>query len=390
MDHSAVKIIDRFIGTPLILVLWLFKLFKKPSKKIEKILIIMFWGIGSNIYVLPCIKALKEKFPNAELTILAPEKNKDLFYKNKNIHNKIFADLSLFALIKQLFQIRNKYDLVIDYEHWLNISAIIAYVAGKRRIGFANKLRALLYNDKVQFNKDIHSVHNNTNLLKPLGIDTKPETENIKTSEHDKDFIRDFFAKNKLSKNDFIIGVCPSSGPTVISRRWPKDRFISLADNLIEEHNAKVILTGSEDERELLLNIRNQMKHKPTIFCGAKLSHLIELINNCSIFISNDTGPMHIAANQEIKTIGLFGPETPVIFGPFGKHTFSIFKGIECSPCIKIYKGKHINCKENICMKMITVEEVLEAVKNLTKHPQPTKDIKTSAKTIMSNEKRKQ
>jgi len=365
MDHSLVKFIDRFLGTPLILVLWLFKLFKKPSKKIEKILIIMFWGIGSNIYVLPCIKALKEKYPNAEITILAPEKNKDLFYKNRNIDNKIFVDLSLFGLIKQLSQIRNKYDLVIDYEHWLNISAIIAYTAGKRRIGFVNKLRAILYNDKIEFNKEIHSVYNNMNLLKPLGIHPEPTSEKITVSDSDKASIITFLKKNKISEHDFIVGICPGSGPTVISRRWPKDKFASLADNLIENHNAKIILTGSEDEREILLDIRNKMNHNPVIFCGARLSNLIELINSCNLFISNDTGPMHIAATQNIKTIGLFGPETPVIFGPFGKHTLPIFKGIECSPCIKIYKGKHIKCKDNLCMKMITVEEVMDAVESM-------------------------
>jgi len=368
MDHSTVKFIDRFIGTPLIIKLWLLsKIFKKTSKKIEKILVIMFWGIGSNICVLPCIKALKEKFPHAEITILAPEKNKDLFYKNKHIDNRIFVDLGLKSLLKLLSKIRNKYDVVLDYEHWLNISAIMAAIAGKRKIGFANKLRALLYNDKIHFNKDIHSIHNNMDLLKPLGIDSDPETEEIKVSENDRDFIKDFLRKNRITKEDFIVGICPGSGPTVKARRWSKENFARLSDKLIEKYNAKIIFTGSEDERELILEVSSKMIHKPIIFCGSTLSQLIELINNCKLFISNDTGPMHISANQEIKTIGLFGPETPVIFGPLGEQNISIFKGIECSPCIKIYKGEHIKCKDNKCMKLILVEDVMDAVEKIMK-----------------------
>tara|TARA_Y100000310_G_scaffold332444_1_gene408028 strand:+ start:2895 stop:4010 length:1116 start_codon:yes stop_codon:yes gene_type:complete len=365
MEHSLVKIIDRFIGTPLILVLWLFKFFKKPSKSIKKILIIMFWGIGSNLYVLPCIKALKERFPKAEITVLAPEKNKDLFYNNKNIDHKIFVDLGFRQLLGLLLEIRNKYDVVIDYEHWLNISAIISFVAGKRRIGFANKLRALLYNDKIDFNKDVHSVYNNMGLLKPLDIEAKPETEKVMVKDDDRDYVKDFLDKKKVSKEDLLIGICPGSGPTVKARRWPKERFAELADSLMEKHKAKIIFTGAEDERGLLLDIKGKMKNKPITFCGAELSQLIELINNCNLFISNDTGPMHIAAAQGIRTIGLFGPETPVIFGPFGEKTFSIFKDIECSPCIKIYKGRHINCEDNKCMKGITMEEVMDAVERM-------------------------
>jgi len=74
---------------------------------------------------------------------------------------------------------------------------------------------------------------------------------------------------------------------------------------------------------------------------------------------------MHIAAAQQVKTIGLFGPETPVIFAPYGKDNISIYKGVECSPCIKIYKGSYIRCKDNKCMKAISVEDVLKAVRKI-------------------------
>jgi len=108
------------------------------------------------------------------------------------------------------------------------------------------------------------------------------------------------------------------------------------------------------------------MKSKAVV-TGFDLGKTVYLIEKCNMFIGNDGGPMHIGAAQGVKTIGLFGPETPVIFGPFNKGNISLFKGIECSPCIKIYEGKYMKCKyeENKCLKLISVEEVLRAVERL-------------------------
>ena len=367
MKEKIIKIIDRTAGSVLCYSIYLIdKIKKKEIKELKKILIIMFWGVGSNINSLPAISVLKKHFPGSEITVLAPEKNKDLFYNNKNIDKTIFIDLNLSTLIKTISEIRNKFDLVVDMEHWLSISAILSYFAANRRIGFLNKTRSLLYTDRVKFDKKRHAVLNNLKLLNALGIKEKTDyLEKIKYPSKDKEKVELFLKKNNMGKNDFIIGVCPGSGPTVKERRWPKKRFAELADELVSNYNAKIIFVGSREEKELVKEIQAMMVQSSIDGSGTSLSQLTALIDKCKLFISNDTGPMHIAAAQGIKTIGLFGPETPVIFAPYGKGNISIFKGISCSPCIKIYKGRHIKCKDNKCMKAIKVEDVLMAVEKI-------------------------
>ena len=88
------------------------------------------------------------------------------------------------------------------------------------------------------------------------------------------------------------------------------------------------------------------------------------LMGMCDLFISNDTGPMHIAAAVGAPTIGLFGPNTPQRYAPVGVNTTSIFKQVECSPCVHIHEGKAGTCDRGICMEAISVEEVWEAIRS--------------------------
>ncbi len=368
MRIKLIKFMDKYFGVMAVILLKFLSLFsrKKPEKDIKKILIIMFWGIGSNIVVLPSIKALKKKFPKAEIDVLAPEKNMDLFYGNKNIKNKIFVGLGLFSLIKTIKKVNKKYDLVFDFEHWLNISAIISFFAAPRRIGFANKARALLYTDKIRFNNKKHAVENNLDLIRIFDKNAKAEIERLKYSNEDNKFVLGYLKKNKIKNKDFVVGVCAGSGETVKERRWPKENFAALCEILIEKYKAKIILAGSKKEIDLLSEIKNHINNKKNavIFNGT-LGQLIALTDRCKLFISNDTGPMHIAAYQSIRTVGLFGPETPVIFGPYGSKAVSIFKNLECSPCIRIYTGSYRKCDDNKCMKAIKIDEVMKKIEEV-------------------------
>lgn len=371
MKEKLIKISDRTAGSILCYIIYLIeKLKKKEVKEINKILVILFWGIGSNINSLPAISMIKKHFPNSEITVLAPEKNKDIFYKNKNINKTIFIDLNLSTLKKTVSKIKNQFDLVIDMEHWLNISSILSYFAANRRVGFLNSARSLLYTDKVKFDKKKHAVLNNLNLLSALGIKENVDVlEKIKYSSKDRDKVRLFLKKNNISKNDFVVGICPGSGSTIMERRWPKEKFAQLADEIVEKYKSKIIFVGSKEEKHLVNEIRSMMCHNSIDGSETSIGQLIALIDRCNIFISNDTGPMHIAAAQGIKTIGLFGPETPVIFAPYGKENISLYKGIECSPCIKVYKGSYVKCRDNKCMKEIEVNDVLEAFKKIINSP---------------------
>jgi len=373
MGIKLIKFIDKYIGSVLCLILAAIKAFlpRHDDIKIKNILVLQFWGIGETILTLPAIKVLRNKFPKAEIAILATDRNRDV-YSGLNFFNRLLLiNLNPFSI--KLFMLKNikKYDLVIDFEEYLNISSIMAFFIGKRRIGFSHGIRSLLYTDKVKYNDKQHVTQTHLDLLKPLGIIKKADKlEKLFINKKDKKIIDDFITKNNL-KNKKLIGIAPGAAESARSRIWPRDNFAELADKLIEKYkNSKIIFIGSKEEYNLINDVISLTKNKEkTINAAGKitLKQTFYLISKCSLFISNDTGSMHIAAAMGIKTIGLFGPNVPVRWAPFGKGNVSVYKGNICkySPCINVHKGEVPECRfgeDNKCMKAISVDDVLGAV----------------------------
>ena len=373
MGIKLIKFIDKYIGSVLCLILAAIKAFlpRHDDIKIKNILVLQFWGIGETILTLPAIKVLRDKFPKAEIAILATGRNRDVYSGLSFFDRLLLINLNPFSI--KLFMLKNirKYGLVVDFEEYLNISSIMAFFIGKRRIGFSHGIRSLLYTDKVKYNDKQHVTQTHLDLLKPLGIIKKTDKlEKLFINKKDKKIIDDFITKNNL-KNKKLIGIAPGAAESARSRIWPRDNFAELADKLIEKYkNSKIIFIGSKEEYNLINDVISLTKNKEkTINAAGKitLKQTFYLISKCSLFISNDTGSMHIAAAMGIKTIGLFGPNVPVRWAPFGKGNVSVYKGNICkySPCINVHKGEVPECRfgeDNKCMKAISVDDVLGAV----------------------------
>ena len=364
MGVRLIKFIDKYIGTVSCLVLAIFKIFSRGYKgNTEKILFLQLWGIGETILTLPAVKELRKKYPKAEISILATDRNKDV-YSGLGFFDKLIV-LKLNPLSIKWFMLRNlkKYDLVVDFEEYLNTSSIISFFVGKKRVGFSHGIRSLLYTDKVKYNDKQHVVQTHLDLLKPLGVVKKADgLERLFVGADDRKAADSFIRKNKLKR---IAGIAPGAAESARSRMWPKENFAGLADKLAGEYD--VVFIGSKEEAGLVEEIKGLMKNKVINAAGKiNLKQTFYLVSKCSLFISNDTGPMHIAAAMGVKTIGLFGPNLPVRWGPFGKGNVSIYKGDICkySPCINVHKGEVPECRfgeDNKCMKAIRVRDVLDA-----------------------------
>src|SRR3989344_7772373 len=120
----AIKLIDRHIGNIVCSFLSIFAR-KKSIGHAEKILVVQLWGIGETILTLPAIEALRDKFPKARLDILATSRNKDVFFNNKNVDNVFVLELNPFSILSFIIRNAREYDIAIDMEEYLNISAII-------------------------------------------------------------------------------------------------------------------------------------------------------------------------------------------------------------------------------------------------------------------------
>jgi len=367
---NAIKFLDEYFGSLTCLLLSINKLFRhKKIRNYNRILIIQLWGIGETILALPAIEALRDKYKKSTIDILVTSRNKEIFYRNKNINNIKVLGLNPFSI--KLFILKNfrKYNLVIDMEEYLNTSSIIAFFTGKERIGYSHGIRSNLYTETVDYNDKQHIVYTFLDLLKPLGIKkTVNKLPRLNYSLNDKKNVDNLLKKYNIIKNDFLVCFGVGAAESSKSRMWPKERFAELADNLIKKYKAKIILIGNKEEKKLIYQLQHLMINKNNSYNSAgkiNTSEMFYLINLCKLFIGNDSGPMHVAAAQGVKTIGLFGCNLPARFKPFGKNNYFLYKKNNQNACINVHKGEVGECKfgrENACVKKIQVNDVMEVI----------------------------
>jgi heptosyltransferase-2 len=353
MKVPLIKIIDRIIGSAIMVVLYPFtKMGNIGKKKCGKILMIQLWGIGETILTLPVIVEVKEKYRSSEVVVLCTERNR-------------LNPLSILFFIIKNFR---KYDLVVDMEEYLNISAIIAFFVGKLRIGYSHNLRFKMYNLTVSYDDNQHVVNTFLDLLDPLGINVK--NINIPKLNYTKNVEIKIDGIIKVKK-ERKIGIVPGAAESGKSRMWPRQRYIQLCKKLIEK-KYNLVFIGSKSEVGYNQAIIGKLNADDIIDTTGKISieELFCLIDKLDLIITNDTGPLHIASAQKTKVVGLFGPNTPTRFGPYRVKNTTFYKSEKCefSPCINVHRGEVPDCLYSKsgkdyqkCMKAISVKEVLDA-----------------------------
>jgi heptosyltransferase II len=367
---SLIKFLDKYVGSLTCLLLSVFNASRNKNNIVPKtILVIQLWGLGETILTLPAIKALRQKYKDSSIEVLVTDRNKEVYFNNKDIDNVRILGLNPISI--KLFMLLNfkKYDLVIDMEEFLNISSIIAFFVGKHRIGYSHGIRSYLYTDPIYYNDKQHVVRTFLDLLTPLRIKKRIDRlPKLSYSRNDKLNIDKLIKKFNIGKKDFIVGFGVGAAESAKSRMWPADRYAKVADYLIKKYKAKLILIGNDEEKKFIEGIQGLMENKSNSFNAAGLINVKEmfyLISLCRLFIGNDSGPMHVAAAQGVRTIGLFGCNLPVRFGPFGKNNFAIYKKKNKNACINVHKGEVGECrfgKENSCVKKIQVNDVTKLI----------------------------
>ncbi|AIJ04915.1 glycosyl transferase family protein [Methanocaldococcus bathoardescens] len=367
---SILRSVDKYIGNLIISFLSIFKTKTHKNlinKKPKNVLIIRLWTLGESLLTLPMIKRLKENGHN--ISVLVTKRSKGVF-ENVDFVDEIIDFENFWEVLKKF----KKYDVVIDTEPYLNISAILGWFLGRNVIGFKGLFRDKLYDFKIEYNDKIHAVYNFCNMLRPFGIDYKPERlVPLKYTEKDKKNVDKLLKKHNLNDKK-IIGIHCGTAETAPWRSWKKEKFAKLIEKLVED-GFYVVLTGSKGDceaNEKVLNlVDNKFKDKVFNFAGkTNLREFACLLTKFEVFVSNDTGPMHLSAAMGTKTVGLFGPNLPERFAPFGEGNIAIYKAgsLDCSPCINVHKGEFKECKLNgKCMDLIEVEDVYNVVVNMVR-----------------------
>jgi len=340
----------------------------------KKILIIRLSSIGDIILTSPLIRLIRKRFPHAKIDMIVSREFEELISANPNINQVILFDrrTGIIGLLRLCKKIREEqYDLIIDIHKKLR-SLIICLTSGAKQKVFYNKhsfRRFLLVKFKINRYKEIPFIPNlYLNSIKKFGIEDDGGGLEFYIIPSKEAVILELLRIEGVSKKDILIGIAPGAHwPT---KRWPKERFIELANLLIQRKNAKIIIFGGKDDVELSNEIKTSLLNKPIIAAGKlSLMETAALLKRCKVLITNDTGVMHISASVKTPVVAIFGP-TVKEFGyyPYRVENRVISKDLHCKPCST--KGS-TKCKINTfdCMRLISTNEVLEAVEELLEYP---------------------
>ncbi len=338
------------------------------------ILIIKLSAIGDVVQTLPALEALKQRFPDSRITWVVEEAaagileghpliDRLLISQRKTWFNRLANPLTfvsgmkgIIAFIRELR--RTRYDIAIDFQGLLKSGVLIGLARAFRKIGFdrTREYSSLFLNERLPaYDVEKHALERYLDVARYLGaVDPLPAC----TLPID----RERAAMEQRLKNTAPGRPLVILNPVArwMTKLWPERNFARLADRLIRERKAVVVFTGSGADRDTVDRILSLMKEKGAFNWAGEttLKELAALSSLADVFITTDTGPMHLAAAAGARVVALFGPTAPWRTGPYGPSHSVVRAGSECSPCFQRKR-----CERNVlCMTGITVEEVLRAV----------------------------
>lgn len=332
----------------------------------KRILIIQTAFLGDVILSTPLIKALRELFPDSYISFLLIPETKKVLESNPYLDEILIYDKRKEKGSKGLFRIVREiksrgFDLAIIPHRSLR-SALLAYFSRiPKRIGFDRSAGSFLLTQKVTYIPDAHEVDRNLSLV--LGVD-HPSTRifpEIFPSPDDYAQARKLLQDSGIRVDDKVVGIAP--GTVWATKRWLPERFSEVADLLQQKAEVKVVFLGSEDDLELCQQIAVHMKTSPAILAGkTDVLQSAAIISLCSVVLSNDSAPVHMASAMRRSVVEIFGSTVPEFgFAPYGVDHTIVQKKMKCRPC-GIHGRRKCPKKHFKCMKEITTDEVFKAV----------------------------
>lgn len=329
--------------------------------QIKKILCIKPRGIGDIILSTIILENLNSYFPSAEIHYLTEEFAKEAV----NTHPLVSKALSykkedsLFSIIKKIRS--EEYQIVFDL--WSNPkSAQITFLSGaKYRVGYSYRGRRYAYNIKADVGRgDYHSAEHNLELLKAAGIPIISKRIKYYIDQEAEESANLFISSVVSSK--YLIGIIPSGGWD--SKKCPTEKWIEIIEELKIKCNCKFLILWGPEDRQDAIEIQRNFADEAILAPQTNLNHLAALIGKCNLVISNDSGPMHLAAAIGVPTLGLFGPTDPKKHGPYSDNSDYVIKSdLHCIICNKLI------CPFNKeCFYEMSTEEIAEKSLKLLKY----------------------
>jgi len=328
--------------------------------------------MGDLLHTLPAVAALRSRFPGARIDWLVETRHRDVLLDNPDVNGLIEVDTlgwrrRLFSprtwreIRESVARIRERrYDVVLDLQGTVK-SAVSAFLArSDRRIGFAaghlkEFAAALLYTERVTPNGGRpHVIDRHLGLLRALDIDTNERRFRLPVSP-----ASEAAAEGELARMNLSEYVLLNPGGSWVTKRWSPERFGRLAAAIGREWKLESLVVWGPGEEAMAREVVEASQGAARLAPRTSVRELVPYIRKARLFVSGDSGPLHLASACGVPAVGIFGPTDPARNGPFGEGDEVVWKHVACSPC---YKHR---CPGygNVCLTAIEVEDVLGAVR---------------------------
>jgi len=340
----------------------------------EKILIIRFSSLGDIVLTTPVIKSLKQKFPQSKISFLTKSQYQDLLRNDPNIFSLIKFDpvekhqriSGFLKLVKELKTF--KFDLMVDLHANLRSFFIRHLLKTKIKIKYDKRwlTRFLLVHFKFFKVKPTHTVDSYLKALKKIDVNSSENDPKIFLDKKSENFSKDFFIEKKIEKDDIVVGIHP--GARWETKRWTEEKFARVCQILNQKPELKIILFGDQKDQEVIERIDSHTEDQKLFKAvDLPLNKFMSLIKRCDCFVTNDSGPMHIASALGVPVVAIFGPTHPQLgFSPMGSGNIVLTANVKCSPC-SLHGEKRCHKKSRFCMDLIEPEMVTDAVEKILK-----------------------
>ncbi len=333
----------------------------------KKILVLKLGAMGDLILGTPSFRMIRERFPDASISLLVDKKWSALVsscpYLNEAIpvnREKLNQPLYLLKLAKQIR--REGYDLCVDLQNskWTHLLAALSGIP--ERYGFYRGIFGFLVNRPDRsFEVADSPVKHQFRILSKIGVKQLDETLELWPDHDSEHRVREWLSSKGSEAASKVVGLAVGSSPNWPTKRWPLENFKELSEDLIKKHDCRVVLLGTEEDSEWMKDFPNGHSEKLINLIGkTSLQDLVSLVKSLDVLVTGDTAPLHIAAATRTKIVSLFGPtDSKRHMPPAANRAIVLTRHLPCQPC---YKGECRNQENLACLKKISVGEVLQAV----------------------------
>jgi heptosyltransferase-2 len=332
--------------------------------------------LGDAVMCEPALRGLRGLFPDAQVTLLVKPAVADLFVGHPAVTRLLTYDIKgrhaglsgKWALAKQLR--RQGFDLAVLFQNAFEAAFLTFLARVPRRYGYATDGRSLLLSDPVAVPDPrmlIHQVRYYWDLLKPLGLTGDPPVPELVVLPEEEQAMVGRCAQGGLTPTDIVVGINPGS-TYGDAKRWLPERFAEVTERLCRTihkspgQQVSVVIFGAKGEEHLGQEIAARLSSRSLVLSGATtIRELMAAVKRCSLLLTNDTGPMHIASAFKVPVVAIFGPTDWRTTSPFGGAHAIVREPVDCAPCLLR------ECPiDHRCMTRVTVDQVYEAATKQT------------------------